>query len=396
MRRLLLLALFSMVLLTSCGDKNNTITNPVIESTWEIAIGTGADERAFDAVRSSSGGFIIGGQRGLRGDSDVLLGKIDGSGSTVWERTFGGIDEDVVYGVAEAPNGGIYAAGKTKRTIDPDTSAYLIHTDDTGHVVWETRLGGAGEDEGHDVVALPDNGCVIVGTIENKFFGSYNMFAARYSEDGTRVWEQEYGGDLVEIGLSCAATSDGGFVISGSTTAFGEGQHQAYVVKVGSDGAYQWDWVLDSAYISVANAIVETSDDGYLIGGYIMRTQTDHDAFVLKLDFSRGVAWMQVLGQNGSGYDDDCYAVAEVSPYVYAAVGRTSSFGAEIEDAFLTQFHQDGVQIGTILYGEHSFDEAYAVDVLPGGGFLLAGATRSIGAGGMDIYLIRTDSDGEL
>lgn len=396
MKRMLLLGIVGVSLLASCSDKQNIITNPVIDATWEIPVGTSVDERAFDAVQSATGGFIVAGQRGLRGSGDVLLLKVDDGGNTVWETSFGTADEDAVYGVAEAPNGGIYAAGKVKRTIDADTSAYLVHTDDTGHVVWETRLGGDGEDEGRDVVALADNGCVIVGTIENKYFGSYNMFAARYSEAGSRIWEQEYGGDLVDIGLSCALTADGGIVIGGSTTGHGDGQHQAYVVKAASDGSFQWEWVLDSAFTSVANSVVPTSDGGYLVGGYIMRVPTDHDAFVLKLDAAQDLEWMQVLGQSGIGFDDDCYDVAEVSSLEYAAVGRTNSFGANIEDAFLTRFHQDGTQIGTILYGEQSFDEAYAVDVIPGGGFLIAGVTRSIGAGGMDVYLIRTDADGEI
>lgn len=396
MKRSLMLGLICATFLASCGEKTNTITNPIAGGTWEIAIGTSTDERAFDAAATSDGGFILAGQRGLHANSDNLLVKVDAAGGTIWEKRFGGADEDVLYGVAVAPNGAIFAAGKFKRTIDLDTSAYLVCTDDTGHVIWDHRIGGNGEDEGRDVIALPDNGCVMVGTIENKFFGSYNMYATRYNFDGSMAWEQEYGGNAVEFGLCCASTMDGGFMFGGSTTAYGDDTHKAFVVKASASGAYQWEWALDSAFTSVVTSVVATSDGGYLVGGYIVRDHPDHDALLIKLDAARNLVWMQEVGQTGPDIEDDYYAVVEVSPLEYAAVGRTSSFGAQIEDAILTRFSANGSPIGTTLYGEHSFESAHAVDVLPGGGFLIAGETRSIGAGGMDIFLIRTDREGGI
>ena len=79
----------------------------------------------------------------------------------------------------------------------------------------------------------------------------------------------------------------------------------------------------------------------------------------------------------------------------YIAVGVTKSFGKGGEDVYLVKTDSNGEFLWSKTYGGTDQDNGWSVHETPDG-FVLAGFTKSFGAGGFDFYLIKTDSDGEI
>ncbi len=97
----------------------------------------------------------------------------------------------------------------------------------------------------------------------------------------------------------------------------------------------------------------------------------------------------------GTGMDRGVF-VSQTDDGGYVLTGVTSSFGAGAEDVYLVRTNPAGDEMWSQTFGGTDDDNGWAVQQTPDGGFIIAGFTSSFGAGGVDVYLIRTDSMGEL
>jgi hypothetical protein len=117
------------------------------------------------------------------------------------------------------------------------------------------------------------------------------------------------------------------------------------------------------------------------------------DIFLLKTDASGNVIWAKTYG--GTNWDR-AYSVQQTSDGGYIVAGATGSFGAGGSDIFLLKTDANGNVIWAKTYGGTSLDEAYSVQQTSDGGYIVAGWTESFGAGGLDIFLIKTDANGNV
>jgi hypothetical protein len=118
-----------------------------------------------------------------------------------------------------------------------------------------------------------------------------------------------------------------------------------------------------------------------------------YDIFLIKTDANGNVQWAKTYGGGGG---DVVFSVQQTSDGGYIVAGGTGSFGAGSYDIFLIKTDANGNIIWAKTYGGASWDEAYSVQQTSDGGYILAGLTRSFGAGDWDIFLIKTDANGNI
>jgi len=143
-----------------------------------------------------------------------------------------------------------------------------------------------------------------------------------------------------------------------------------------------------------AYSVRQTSDGGYIVGGWISPVvATIDDVFLIKTDANGNVQWAKTYG--GTGYD---YAnsVQQTSDGGYILAGETSSFGAGGRDVFLIKTNASGNVQWAKTYGGTGNDYAYSFQQTSDGGYILAGWINSFGAGSWDIFLVKTDANGNI
>ena len=207
-----------------------------------------------------------------------------------------------------------------------------------------------------------------------------------------QAWERTYGGSYVEVGLSVQQTSDGGYIIAGGTYSFGNPGGDVYLIKTDASGDTIWTRTYGGSDWEVGRSVQETSDGGYIIAGQRgLIIDTLADVYLIKTDASGDTIWTRTYG--GSKQDGG-YSVQQTSDGGYIIAGWTASFSYPYVDVYLIKTDASGDTIWTRTYGGNDADGSNSVCETSDGGYIIAGYTRSFGADEADVYLIKTDADG--
>lgn len=162
---------------------------------------------------------------------------------------------------------------------------------------FRTLLGGGGDETPLDVINTSDGGFVVVGSTSS-FGNGLQAYISKLDKDGNLEWERNFGGVLEDGAVAVTATSDGGYVFCGSTTNAGF-ESDAYFVKVNAEGSTVWEkkiGVADSTEIAMGIVPIGSGDFliGYLAVGsndrlQLLRINSNgvkvSDKFVRSLDF---------------------------------------------------------------------------------------------------------------
>jgi len=203
------------------------------------------------------------------------------------------------------------------------------------------------------------------------------------------------GGGELDEGRSLIQTSDSGYAIAGATQSFGAGEWDIYVVKLDAKGKnLQWTKTIGGPERDGGFSLIQTSDGGYAITGYTKSFGAgDYDVYVVKLDANGNLQWTKTIG----GKKEDVGAsLIQTSDGGYAIAGATESFGAGGEDVYVVKLDANGNLQWTKTIGGPKRDWGSSLIQTSDGGYAIAGLTTSFGAGEADVYVVKLDAKGNL
>ena len=206
-------------------------------------------------------------------------------------------------------------------------------------------------------------------------------------------FSRTYGAGLGDSALSVAATADGGFIAAGITTSLGAGNGDAWVMKFDAAGSLQWQKAFGTAVFEYANTVLQSTDGGYLVGGTTDEGAGSGDYWILKVSSAGTIEWQKAYG--GTGFDA-LNAVIKSSDGGYLIAGRTSSFGAGSLDGMLIKINSFGSIQWQKAYGGAGEDAITSIEQTTDGGYIAAGLSDSFGAGFTDIWALKLDASGSI
>jgi hypothetical protein len=115
--------------------------------------------------------------------------------------------------------------------------------------------------------------------------------------------------------------------------------------------------------------------------------------YLVKLDSSGNVVWTKTIGGSSR---DEAYSIVQSSDGGYVVAGYTRSFGAGEDDFYVVKLDSSGNVVWTKTIGGSSYDYAYSITQTSDGGYIVAGRTESFGAGYWDIYVVKIDGSGNF
>jgi len=259
---------------------------------------------------------------------------------------------------------------------------------------WARAIGGTNYDYGYSVVQTSDGGFAVAGGTGSFGAGYSDLFIVKFNSSGSVQWAKVVGGTYYESGYSVVQTSDSGFVVAGYTQSFGAGGSDLFLVKFNSPGSVQWAKSVGGTNSDFGYSVIQTSDGGFAVAGCTYSFGAgDYDLFLVKFNSSGSVQWAKAVG--GTDYDGG-YSVIQTSDSGFIVAGGTRSFGAGYDDFFLVKFNSSGSVQWAKAVGETSTEPGYSVVQTSDSGFVVAGYTQSFGAGSGDLFLVKFNSSGSV
>jgi len=206
----------------------------------------------------------------------------------------------------------------------------------------------------------------------------------------TTEWIRNYGGAGEDHAMALVETSDVGYVIAGYTR-LPEGGYDSWLIKTDSLGNLEWNKTYSGGMV---HSLVETSDGGYATCGYGYAFDSGGgDFWLVKTDANGNVEWNRTIG---GAYLDFGRSLVQTSDDGYAMCGYTHSFGAGGIDFWLVKTDSVGNMQWNQTYGGTNVDAAYSLVETSDGGYALAGYTQSFSSGYRDFWLIKTGAYGNM
>jgi hypothetical protein len=310
----------------------------------------------------------------------------------LWTQTYGGSSWDEAYNGQLTTDGGYILVGGTHSFGAGNSDVYLVKTNASGDTLWTSTYGGVGSDYGLSVYQTLDGGYILTGATDSFGAGGDDVYVVKTDASGNATWTQTYGGSSGDYGWSVRQTLDGGYIIAAQTASFGAGMADFYLVKTDASGNISWARTYGGSSGDWPYCVQQTQDGGYIVTG---ETESfgagNNDIYLIKTDASGDTAWTRTFG---GIYYEIGWCVQQVQDGGYVIVGDTYSFGSGSYDLYLIKTNANGNASWTQTFGGGLSDYGYWVEQLPDGGYILTGITGSFGAGAHDGYIVRTDSYG--
>jgi hypothetical protein len=236
-------------------------------SLWSKIFASRNEADADSIAQVVDGGYIIAGRTfsGDREEKEVFLAKTDLKGNYQWVHNFGREYYEWGYSSIIAADGSYITVGQDE-TPGVNTDFYLRKRNNDGKYAWSRSYGGGDYDWGYGIAAAA-GGYVLAGLTYSFGNGNDDVYLVKVNEDGDEIWAKSYGGTGYDEAFSICADRDKGFVAAGSTTSWGNGGHDVYVMSVDAKGNSLWPAVFGGAGNEAAYCINRNKDGGYIIAG---------------------------------------------------------------------------------------------------------------------------------
>ena len=321
----------------------------------------------------------------------LLFVTVSFAQDTTWTKTFGGSSSDEGKAVRQTTDGGYIIAGGTVSFGMGGYDVWLIKTDSQGNEVWNQTFGGSTNDKGYSVQQTSDGGYIITGSTDSDENATEHIWLIKTDSQGNEEWSHVFGEDR-EVGYSVQQTTDGGFIVTGTKRTDENGNGDVWLIKTDSDGNEEWNQIFGGSESDGGYSVqqtTQTTDSGYIIAG--RKENQNSDVWLIKTDSNGDSLWTKTFGGSGG---DLGQSVQQTTDGGYIITGYTTSFGNGYYDVWLIKTDSDGNEQWNQTFGGSGGEGGNSVQQTTDGGFIITGRTSSFGNGLFDVWLIKTDTNG--
>lgn len=387
---------------STTGDSTQGSYDTSYSVLWQTNVG-----QTTGFIQTSDGGFVSAGQ----GSNDAQVFRLDASRNLLWQKNLGGTYYSGGWSVAATNDGGFVTAGFTQANDGDATDnhggldAWIFKLDANGNVVWKHCMGGTGDDQFFSVIVNGDGTIMAAGQTNSNNddvtgnHGGTDLWLVKLDANGNKLWAKCYGGSGNEYVGTVAATSDGGFMLTGqSSSADGDipannGNSDIVLLKLDASGNKQWAKNYGGPGDESNSATIVGPDGSFTVAGSTDENGGDvsgfhgaggHDFWIIKTNSTGTLLWQSTQG--GSD-DDEALGLVATSDGGYMASGFTYSadFDPTLDggrDAWLVKVSSTGKLVWQKTYGGGGMSNVLSE-------WLITAADGGIVSGGSGLFEIK-------
>lgn len=418
---------------------------PAIE--WQKCFGGSNYEVSYCVRQIADGGFIVSGESksnngdvtGNHGEGDYWIARLDTGGNLVWQKSFGGSNDEGAHSIQQTTDGGYIIAGECFSN-DGDVTGHhdclyyygcsdywIMKIDANGSLIWQKSYGGTESDYAYCIQQTMDGGYIVGGTTYSNDgdvllnHGLSDYWILKLDSTGEMQWQKSLGGSDYEDMFSIQQTADGGFIAAGSSSsndgdvAGNHGDDDYWVVRLDTAGNLLWQKCFGGSYGENERYMSLTSDGGCIVTGTSFSTDGDvtgnhidadgyalGDYWLSRLDAAGNLLWQKCLG--GSTYEWGL-SVQQTTDEGFITGGWTESNDGDVSgnhgsnDYWIVKVDTVGNLEWQEPLGGTSFDLGVSVQQTTDNGFIIGGYAYSNNGdvsgnhGNADYWIVKLEGD---
>jgi hypothetical protein len=356
------------------------------QSYWKRIYGGAGDDYFYAIQPTTDGNFLIAGytQSFGAGGEDGWLLKIKPNGDTIWTKTYGGVNTEVFYAIQPTADENFLIAGRTSSF--GMGGGWLLKIKPDGDTIWAKTYGRSG-DEFYAIQPASDGNFLIVGYTQSYGAGGEDGWLVKINSNGDTILTKTYGGAFFDRFNTIQSTTDGNFLIAGSTQSTGVVGDYGWLVKINPNGDIIWTKTYGIA--TSFRTIQHTADDNLLLAGCVVYPVGDRhmDGWLTKINSNGETISATNYGQDA---DDHLNMIQLATDGNFLIAGSTS--GMKGAGGWIIKIKPNGDTIWTKIYGKAGIGEFYVIQPTTVGNFFIIG-NGAAGAGFSDGALMCLISD---
>lgn len=272
-------------------------------------------------------------------------------------------------------------------------SFFAFQTNSYAQVYFQETFGDTLDDRSFSAVQVTDGGYIIAGYTNSFGAGLDDAYIVRLDVNGDTLWTKAYGGSSGdEAFYSILQTTDSGFIATGYTSSFGAGLWDVYLIKTDANGDTLWTRAYGGGGYEIGASVQQTYDGGYIITGYTNSFGGTYELYLIRTNATGDTLWTRTYGGGNWEWGND---VRQTSDSGFIATGASISYGAGNYELYLIKTDANGDTLWTRTYGESGNDEGFSVQQTTDNGYIILGITDNFGVGNPDFYVLKLDAGGD-
>ncbi|MFX1588694.1 MAG: SBBP repeat-containing protein [Promethearchaeota archaeon] len=294
-----------------------------------------------------------------------------------WDVTWGGSEAEYGRGgIAIDDNGSIYITGSTYSFGSGGYDAYLIKYDEAGKQIWNLTWGDSQHQNPHDITISPSENIYITGEYRSIAGSPSYVFLVKFDSYGNYQWDNKWGPSTWNEGFGVAVDEYENIYVTGRTG------NDFVLLKYNSNGNQIWNKI-NASLQGGKDVALGSPGTLYTVGG------NDNQAYLSKYNDDGTMIWHRVWGGPGFEYAHDMTVDSSYNVYY---TGRTSSFGAGLDDVYIVKYNSSGSLIWNTTWGTPFNENGYGIKLDENDNIYLTGEIEMSGI--YNAFIAKFDSEG--
>jgi len=306
-----------------------------IEILWEKNFGGKYNQDGWCVLPTKDGCITVGYTESNK-NRDIYLLRVNQKGEEIWNETYGGKGIDTAKAIHKTKSDEFIIVGSTDSFGRKNSNIWVLKIDGNGTEIWNETYGGDGWDEGNAIISKDNENFIIVGSTTSYGNGEDDLYLIKIDTNGTLFWNITYGGKKEDIGRSIDV-SEKGYVIGGITSSFGLGGDDTWLIKINETGHIQGNFTYGTSYNERCNQIISTSDGGYVLVGHKIKNDNRWNAYILKINKNGVKEWEKTIQKEKETGFSSCEEISKG----YIVSGHIGKYGKK-QDSMILIFDKSG------------------------------------------------------
>lgn len=351
--------------------------------------GGSENDFAYSIQQTFDGGYIIAGQidtYGVEGSQklDMWIIKLDSLGNKQWDKTFGGRENDIAFSIQQTTDKGYIVAGSTSSFGKGYPSMWIIKLNTEGDSIWSKIFEGSIVSSAYSIRQTKDEGYIVAGS------GKENIL--KLDRNGNKEWGKHYGW----VFYSVIQTKDDGYFAAGDSIyqqLEWDYTPSLSTIKLDSTGNKEWINPLGNKFLGRANSVQQAEDGGYIIAGDSINTKSaaehSHFSMAVKLAEDGKIRWKYFGNEYSSAQ-----SIQQTTDKGYIIAGNKTDYEYGL-DFLIVRLDENGNEEWVRTFGLNGgWEYASSIQQTSDNGYIVAGQTDSFGEGRYDMWILKLDENG--